>query len=566
MNFFTYINQNPLLFIILFGVFQGGIFLWTVVKLNKYKTFFPKNWNWKADIVGRIEPPDASVEATELVREVNDYLVKNEGTTDFGIIKDKTERKLETLYEYAVSTISYPTLLGLLGTFLGVYFGLKSFKIGIETAGVSDVIIGKLIGGIIISMITSVVGLLLMMVSNLIASTYQKQVEIKKNKFYDFLQVELMPGMGTSIVSALQRLHKTINIFEPAFRAIIEEFKAAFGECTITLRDTFGENVKQLTEAADVMGKNMVLINENVQKQDELLKTMRQKQTLDTLEKFTEAADKFESITKSFSKLYEIKDDIVASSEKLVRAQSEYVEQMIIPERVFEKVNAILNRISTFEENINALGVNIAQTQLLGNTQINLIEEQIFAIKKKTDLSVQYQDITDEQLRAIYEEQSKAINAINAQYRAAIQRHGEDFEAAMREFKTVYEKIVSDCKLAVEEKRDEFIQEIRKSIDLEAKNQHLAQLEKLPIIHETLSTISDSVKETSVVLSKIDELKREEQKNSSSTRGYGRGNGSITTQKPDFWKSDKNESPEQSTDNPEQKPKKGWLVRTFSRR
>lgn len=520
------LNQHPWISIIIFGVIQGWIFLNTLQKLNRYKTFFPKDWNWRADLIEntyQIETPSVSVEATEFVREVNDYLAKNEGTTDFGIIKDKTERKLETLYEYAMSKISYPTLLGLTGTFFGVLIGLTSFKIGIATSGVTDAIISELLGGIIISMVTSFVGLILMMVGNSIATSYQKKVEIEKNKFYDFLQVELMPFMGTSMVSALHRLQQTIHTFEPAFRGIIGEFKAAFGECTKTLHDSFGENVKQLTAAADTMSKHLALINENVQKQDELLKTLRQKETLITLEKFSEAAQKFESVTTSIGELNYIKNNIASSSEQLVKAQSDYIKQMTIPERVFDKVNDILKRITTFEDNINALGINISQTQLLGNTQMNLIEEQISAIQKKTNLAVRYQEITDEQLKNIYEEQSKVINAINAQYRQAIQNHGEDFKDAMSEFKTVYQKIVNDCKLVIEEKRDDFIQEIKKSIDLEAKNQHLAQLAKIPLLLETLSTISDSVKDPSAVLSKIDDLKIEIRKNVSSSGLNGGG-------------------------------------------
>jgi ElaB/YqjD/DUF883 family membrane-anchored ribosome-binding protein len=276
---------------------------------------------------------------------------------------------------------------------------------------------------------------------------------------------------------------------------------------------------------------------------------MRQKQTLTTLDKFTEAADKFDSVTTSIGKLNEIKDDIASSSEKLVKAQSDYVEQMTIPERVFEKVNAILNRITTFEENINALGVNIDQTQLLGNTQMNLIEEQLTAIKKKTNLAVTYQETTDEQLKGIYEEQSKAINAINAQYRAAIQKHGDDFEAAMSEFKTAYEKIVNNCKQAIEEKRDEYIQEIKKSLDLEAKNQYLAQLEKIPGMQETLTSISDSVKDPSAVLTKLDELKKEIGKifSSSSISSLG-GNSGMTSQKPYVEISRPNVPPTQSRD------------------
>ena len=498
---YIFLDNHPIISILVFSILQILVFGYTVLKLRKYKSFFPKDGSWESfhnGVAFQIKTPNASSEAKQLVEEVNEYLRRNEGTTDFNIIKDKTERSLDTLYEDAMSKVSYPTYLGLMGTFFGVFIGLKSFNIGVATSGVSDEIVSELIGGVIVSMVTSLIGLALMMIGNWIASDYQKKVEADKNKFYDFLQVQLMPVMGTSMVAALHKLHGTINTFEPAFRSIIDEFKSAFGECTETLKGTFGENEKQLTDAVEVMGRNMTTINENVKKQDELLKTMKQRQTLETLEKFNEAADKFDSVSTSIAKLTDIKDEIAKSSQDLVKAQNDFVGQMTIPERVFEKVNTILNRVTTFEESINALGTNIAQTQMLGNTQMNLIQEQITAIQKKTNLAVAYQEFADEDLKNLFETQKAAINALNAKYKAAIEQHGEDFADAMETFKKDFERIVNECKQAVEDKRSEYIAEIKKSIDLEANNKHLAHLDKLDEILSGLTTIKASVKDQGV--------------------------------------------------------------------
>ena len=507
---YIFLDNHPIISILFFSILQILVFGYTVLKLGKYKSFFPKDGSWESfhnGVAFQIKTPNASSEAKQLVEEVNEYLRRNEGTTDFNIIKDKTERSLDTLYEDAMSKVSYPTYLGLMGTFFGVFIGLKSFNIGVATSGVSDEIVSELIGGVIVSMVTSLIGLALMMIGNWIASDYQKKVEADKNKFYDFLQVQLMPIMGTSMVAALHKLHGTINTFEPAFRSIIDEFKSAFGECTETLKGTFGENVKQLTDAVEVMGRNMTTINENVKKQDELLKTMKQRQTLETLEKFNEAADKFDSVSTSIAKLTDIKDEIAKSSQDLVKAQNDFVGQMTIPERVFEKVNTILNRVTTFEESINALGTNIAQTQMLGNTQMNLIQEQITAIQKKTNLAVAYQELADEDLKNLFETQKAAINALNAKYKAAIEQHGEDFADAMETFKKGFERIVNECKQAVEDKRSEYIAEIKKSIDLEANNKHLAHLDKLDEILSGLTTIKASVKDQATVPHKLDEVK-----------------------------------------------------------
>ena len=500
------LDSNPWISILFFAALQLWAFIPTLRKLDKFKGFFSNSENWKVEEKESgyaIHVENSSEDLTELVGEINEYLEKNEGTTDFGIIKDKVENRLEALHEDATSKISFPTYLGLMGTFFGVWIGLQSFKIGVEQAGVSDEIVSALIGGIIVSMVTSLVGLVLMMWGNAKAGDVLKIVENDKNKFFDFIQVRLMPVLGTSMVSALNKLHRTINTFEPAFKGVIGEFKDAFSECTETLRGTFGEKVQLLTSAVETMGKNMSLINENVKLQEQLLRTMQQRETLKTLESFVVAADKFDAVTTSIAKLSEVKEDIEDSSAKLVEAQTKFIAQMSVPERVFEKINAILNRIVTFEESLNALGESISKTQLLGNSQMNLIMEQITAIQKKTDLAVSYQELADDELKAVYEAQKKAIKQLNEKYCAAIDAHGNDFVLAMNDFKQVYETIVKECMSAVEAKRDEYIAEIRKSLDLEAKNQYLAQLTKIPELLALLSSIQSSVKVQPDVASKI---------------------------------------------------------------
>lgn len=503
---YLFLDSNPWISIIFFAALQLWAFIPTLRKLDKFKGFFSNSENWNVEEIESgyaIHVENSSEDLTELVGEINEYLEKNEGTTDFGIIKDKVENRLEALHEDAVSKVSFPTYLGLMGTFFGVWIGLQSFKIGVDKAGVSDEIVSALIGGVIVSMVTSLIGLVLMMWGNAKAGDVLKKVEGDKNKFFDFIQVRLMPVLGTSMVSALNKLHRTINTFEPAFKGVIGEFKDAFSECTETLRGTFGEKVQLLTSAVETMGKNMSLINENVKMQEQLLKTMQQRETLKTLESFVVAADKFDAVTTSIAKLSEVKEDLADSSVKLVEAQTKFIGQMSVPERVFEKINAILNRIVTFEESLNALGESISQTQLLGNSQMNLIQEQITAIQKKTDLAISYQELADDELKAVYETQKNAIKQLNEKYCAAIDTHGDDFALAMNEFKQAYEKIVKECMDAVEAKRDEYIAEIRKSLDLEAKNQHLAQLAKMPELLALLSNIQSSVKVQPEVSSKI---------------------------------------------------------------
>lgn len=497
-NVILFLSNHSWILITCFTIVQLICFVDTLKKLHQCSKFFPEKKSLSisgCDNSYVIHVSEGTSGFKDLVDEINEYLDKNEGTTDFSIIKDKVENKIDALYEDAVSKVSFPTFFGLAGTFLGAWIGLYSFRVGVETSasGVTDEIISALIGGVIISMITSFVGLVLMIFGNWCGNIVQKRIGIAKSEFFDFVQVNLIPVLGTSMVSALNKLHHTINTFEPAFRGVIEEFKTAFNDCTETLRGAFGSNVKLLTDAVETMGRNMSEINKNVMLQEQLLNTMQQSRTLNTLEKFSQAADKFGTVTESIDSLAGVKDEIVRSSAELVEVQSRYMEQMSVPERVFGKVNAILDRVSTFESSVNALGESISRTQLLGNTEMNLIEEQLSAIERKTSLAVRYQEIADEELEKLYEEQAEAISELNSKYRSVLDRHADDFEAAMLEFRKSFEEIVGNCKAAVEAKRDEYIKEITKSLDLEAKNQHLAQLEKMQDLVSTLSSIRSSV-------------------------------------------------------------------------
>ena len=230
MNFFQFLDTYPWITVAAFAVIQLVFFNFTFFKLNELNFFFPsKKWETTdgEDGLTLIAEPEDSQHAQELVREINDYIKKTNGAVEYAVIKDKTERRIDSLYEFATSKISFPTYLGLMGTFFGVYIGLKCFNAGLGqgNGGITDQMVKELIGGIIVSMVTSLVGLVLMTISNIHASNVQKKVDAQKDEFFEFLQMSVIPTLGTNVSSSLNRLRSTIGKFEPSFRAVIEEFK-----------------------------------------------------------------------------------------------------------------------------------------------------------------------------------------------------------------------------------------------------------------------------------------------------------------------------------------------------
>lgn len=504
MEFFQFLDTNPWVTVAVFAVIQLLFFAHTNLKLNELGRFFPsKKWETKenGDNLTLIAEPEDSENAREMVSEINDYIVKTNGAVEYSAIKDKTERKIDSLFEFATSKVSFPTYLGLMGTFFGVYIGLKCFNAGLGQGdgGITDQMVKELIGGIIVSMVTSLVGLFLMTLSNIHASRVQKKVDAQKDEFFEFVQMEVIPSLGTNISSSLNRLRSTIGKFEPSFRAVIEEFKEAFRDCTDMFKGTFAENAEVLTRAVAEMGSNMTLINENIQKQDQLLTTLRQRDMVVTLDKFVTAASSFDSVTTSIQRLEEAKERIIASTNTLAEKQESYNQSLEIPTRMIQQINAVLNRVTTFEESINALGVNIAQTQLLGNTQINEIQAQLDALKAKHRLITGYQETQVDELNQIYQEQSTAVRNLSDSFRRVVSQNQDDIEAAMRDFRTAYDNIVRECRAGVEQKLEEFITALNKTLDVEDANRKLSNLDRLQALESGLGEIKAAIADKSAI-------------------------------------------------------------------
>ena len=504
MNFFQFLDTYPWVTVAAFAAIQLWFFFSTRRKLNELSRFFPsKKWETNGDEehLTLIAEPEDSKNAQKLVSEINDYITKTNGAVEYAVIKDKTERRIDSLYEFATSKISFPTYLGLMGTFFGVYIGLKCFNSGLGQGGggITDQMVKELIGGIIVSMVTSLVGLVLMTISNIHASNVQKKIDAQKDEFFEFLQMSVIPTLGTNVSSSLNRLRSTIGNFEPSFRAVIEEFKTAFRDCTDMFKGTFAENAEVLTKAVAEMGSNMTLINENIQKQDQLLTTLRQRDIVTTLDKFVTAANSFDSVTTSIQKLEEAKERIIASTNTLTEKQETYNQSLEIPTRLLQQVNAILDRVTTFEKSINALGVNIAQTQLLGNTQINAIEEQLNALKAKHRLISGYQETQVDELDKIYQEQSQAVKDLSDAFKRVVAQNKDDIETAMDDFKKAYDDIVRKCKTGVEQKLEEFITALNKNLDVEDANRKLSNLDRLQALETGLGEIKAAITDKSAL-------------------------------------------------------------------
>lgn len=449
--------------------------------------------------VGKKEQTDMNL----LIEEINHYVVKTKGTTDFSVIQNKVERKLNMRYEQAVAKQAFPTYLGLMGTFAGVFLGILMFNAGFDDAGnVTDASIKNLLYGVLISMSTSLIGLFLTTINNAKISNVRKKIEEDKNSFYDFVQTELMPALDVSMVLAITRLHETIDSFEPAFDGIINRFQQTFDRCTNAFGNTFEQNVTVVSQAIHTMGSNMEKINENIKLQEKLLVQLKTKELVRGMEKYIEAAGHFEDITQSLEQFEETREILLQATQESIQIQNSYAEVLRIPREIAVNINKILDRIKNFEGNINRIGEQLAQRDILGNDVVNAIQEQINGILKKNKVAEKYLEIADGKLDTLFKEQTKLIDEMNKRYGVAITEHIEGFEFLLKEqteeLKKRHKDFLSEMevKLNIEDIRKEFsnLQILNAILEqLKVQSEDAAKQKTLDYMYRTIREISKSV-------------------------------------------------------------------------
>ena len=214
-------------------------------------------------------------EFAEVVVKTNKYLCKNHGTSaDYELLKNICEHDIEILDDQIHNTLNAPLYLGLAGTFVGVIVGLWGVDLNqFLTGAVEDSGLQHLLWGVIAAMFASLGGLA-MTVFNTVYDYKEsvKKNEIDKDKYFDFLRRELMPVLSNSMASSLSSLKSVLGHFV----------------------DKFGKNLDSYADSAE-------LLNENLEKQQEVLKEINKLSLTKTASKIAEtfvnlkdSADKLE--------------------------------------------------------------------------------------------------------------------------------------------------------------------------------------------------------------------------------------------------------------------------------
>lgn len=501
--------------------FQKKYYNFTLENLKKYSSFFAKKEKYvtvessETDEEGNRKKniKDVAREDAELhglILDINEYLNFCKGSAAFEIMQNKTERRLTKMYDLVTSKSSFPTHLGLMGTFAGVFLGLSMFLlVNYLSGGVTDGAISSLISGVLVSMSTSFVGLLLSIKANDKICNAKKKIDEDKNDFYEFIQNKLMPSVDISLTEALGNLHHTVATFEPSFSKVIKGFNETFTKCTTAFGEDFRVSVKTMVNAVKDMGKNIETIKSNSELLEELLNRLTNSEWITYMRQFSDATEHFKSVTQSLNDFERARRMMLAATQETINVQKAFNESLQIPRDVAMGINGILQRVVTFEKSINALGETIAQTQMLGNTEIEEIKQQISAIKVKHKVAEQYIETSNNKLEAFFDSQLIELNRLEKKYQDALDNLFSSLEKLMENHKDSINQRHESFKIAIDEK-----------FDLSGVRSELSELKRLPTMDNNITDVKKGQNQLRNInegirkeINALNEIKEEEQKN-----------------------------------------------------
>lgn len=364
---------------------QLAFFLKTLVGIKTLKLLYPSvsvlgikddHGTQIISVHGKI-----SREFSSVIDSTNAYLKENQGTVDFHIIQNLSEQVSSSKETEAASGIPTPLYVGLMGTFMGVGVGLFSLNvIGIF----SEEGINSFLWGVVIAMVASFLGMLLSTVAHYKLSTAVKHKDLRKNRYYSFVQTKLLPGMGSNIVDALGRLKGTLDNFNTVFAG----------------------NIGNINNTVINLADNLQTIADGIGTQKEILN---------------------ELYSSKYQSLIQLNMDTIERTEKILPAMDEFIqkqkmlnEMMANSAEFVTTMHRLLDRVSTFEKSINELGESIGESQLLGSRQLNLVQKHLEDLDQKQSLVENYTNQSNEVVEEYLKTNVKNVRSLVSNFEIAI--------------------------------------------------------------------------------------------------------------------------------------------------
>lgn len=330
-----------ILFVLVFAI-------WELYQFNKvrkltalYKNIFPSNASQlefnrlKLCIISTHNSPLFN----NIVRTLNRYLGENsDQISDYHLMKDVVDRNREVAESEIETLIPFTQYIGLVGTMIGIFFGVVVlvFGDGLENlmsgsiSALANSGVTELLGGVAIAVLTSALGLGLTMRSSYLFKEAKRLVELRENAFLGWIQSEMLPNLSTDMTSTLVKMTNNLRDFNTTFSSNTAKLDRTLAKVNDSY--TGQARILEVLERVDV--KRVAMANVQVYEKlkdctdeigmiGEALKSSRQ--YLQQVRELTEKLDKMDERAKTWEKMAKFFEREIKEIERRKAAISEAV-------------------------------------------------------------------------------------------------------------------------------------------------------------------------------------------------------------------------------------------------
>ena len=338
--------------------------------LNREKAIEDLELNIINNVEG-IESQHNNVTFINIINSINAYMENNNSSNDYHLMKDIVDRNCDTKEEEINTQTPIPLYLGLVGTMAGILVGILFLWL---SGGLSDLLnaesntgsgasgIEALLGGVALAMISSILGIVLTTISSNKFKSAKIVFEEGKNKFYSWIQENLLPKLSDNVVGAIREMTDNLTRFN----------------------DTFSNNVKGLDYA-------LAKVNESYRQQTDILEVVNKIADKDLSMKNLQL---FNALTKSAKEIEQLGEYLRFSNEYLdnVKFLNENLSAQENRTRIMEEVGIFFkNEAEQIDERRGLM--KQALDRIRENIDNEFIELQKITLKNQDVIKQKTQEI-----------------------------------------------------------------------------------------------------------------------------------------------------------------------------
>lgn len=516
--------------IIIFFVFlaiQIWLFFRTKRRLNKVAAIFPvgeftkstnEEGNAQIDLVHKYDGYNM------MARTINNYITENSDSIDLNEMKDVVNRAIDKEYEAATSDTAFPMYLGLMGTYLGVAYGLFELVYAMAQGkghmfGSEDVYV--FIGGVVVAMLTSLFGLIFTTLSNNKASAVSESLDVDKGEFFSFLQVKILPDLPSTLAQTLKTelqrsigtLGTTIGALDQTVRTLNTELRDTFQGITSEFGDKLTQSLTSIQQVVTTLISSASDYAASMRMQDEILTKMNSVAFSKVLGKIASTVERCEQVSETVDLIEEKAESIGAH-----QAASIELQQKLLASQV-----ALYDTQEAFARNVQELGQSFSNDTVQLHERLNNVtleaQQRLNTLMQEPVQMYKYIEQTLDQFTKIeqfvesvtaqeFDTQTERIEHINTQLRA-IENAGNTVKNYLAATKSSLEAYLDTQKDGIIESAEDFVTSWNRMFSQMAANgaeNPLVYLKQLSGLEQRLDNIKASIETTRVDKKVIDEL------------------------------------------------------------